>query len=117
MFSVPTLPASKLRKKPTDNDKAEAKDDSQVSHNRPESVTSLATTVQKESEANDTTHSSHSKSTASDENVSKPIAPSLKYEVPEWSGSPSPEYSFDIIKNGTLVSSIQINKETLVCGK
>ena len=98
MFSLPSLPASQIKKKTTEKDAAEVNAPSIKSGSTSEDKSSLSG-IEKE-KVNST-----------------PVAPNLNYTVPEWSGLPLSEYSFDIIKNGTLISSFQISKESLVCGK
>ncbi|GBN77559.1 Uncharacterized protein ZK632.2 [Araneus ventricosus] len=41
----------------------------------------------------------------------------LPYKEPEWSGPPPPGYSFEIIKNGTVVSTMVIRKSLFVFGR
>ncbi|CAL1300775.1 unnamed protein product [Larinioides sclopetarius] len=41
----------------------------------------------------------------------------LPYKEPEWSGPPPPGYSFEIIKNGTVVSTMIIRKSLFVFGR
>ncbi|XP_071515189.1 kanadaptin [Panulirus ornatus] len=41
----------------------------------------------------------------------------VPYTEPSWSGLPAAEYSFEVIKNGTIVDVIPLNKPFLVVGR
>lgn len=45
------------------------------------------------------------------------VAVPLPYKEPEWSGNPPYNYSFEVIKNGTLISTFKINSSLLTFGR
>ncbi|KAK8782918.1 hypothetical protein V5799_015741 [Amblyomma americanum] len=49
--------------------------------------------------------------------VSKPTPLDVPYKEPPWSGVPDREYSFQVLKGGTIVSNIPLNKPYIVIGR
>ncbi|KAJ3195542.1 Kanadaptin [Irineochytrium annulatum] len=52
-----------------------------------------------------------------EQSQSAPVPPPLKYGAPEWSAMPADEYGFEVIKGGTIVDKVKIQKPVTVVGR
>ncbi|XP_064484632.1 kanadaptin-like [Ornithodoros turicata] len=48
---------------------------------------------------------------------SKPTSSNIPYEEPPWSGIPDRPYSFQVLKSGVIVSSVDLDKPFMVVGR
>ncbi|XP_035228641.1 kanadaptin-like [Stegodyphus dumicola] len=68
------------------------------------------------SKKNNVNESASSDTDPVSQKTSKESVP-LPYNEPEWGGTPPPEYEFEVIKNGTLVSTFKIRTSVVVFGR
>jgi hypothetical protein len=111
MFSLPSVPASQITKKSSTNN------NNNINISNDSDSREVDTPTIEGDESRSVSQERLSSKEKHDAPPDPAVPPSLNYTVPEWSGLPLSEYSFDIIKNGTIISSFEISKEVLVCGK